>query len=115
MACYRAPIASLAKDQSGLPVSSAYIRRMSERLARLTAKNQQPTKPGREDAYNDADRRTISRDASNSGDCDDAQPGYYHAEFVHGPKDSTTKALPHVVTALRILVPPHDSAGSFPP
>jgi hypothetical protein len=73
---------------------------MSEPSFRLTANNQQPTKPGCEDANNDGGRRTIGHDARNGGDHDDDQPDCYYAEFVHGPKDSTTKALPHVATAL---------------
>ncbi len=73
---------------------------MSERLTRLTANNQQPTKPHCEDGNNDAGCRTIGHDASNGGGCDDGQPNDYHTEFIHGSKDSTTKALPHVVTAL---------------
>lgn len=70
---------------------------MSGRLT-LTANNQQPTKPGREDASNDGSRRTISHDANSGSDRDDDQPNDYHADFIHGPKDSTTKAFPHVVT-----------------
>jgi hypothetical protein len=73
---------------------------MSERLARLTGNGQQPVKPDSEGRNNDAAPRTIGHDASNGADCDDDQPNHYHAEFIHGPKDSTTKALPHVVTAL---------------
>ena len=73
---------------------------MSERLARLAANNQQPTKPSCEDGDNDAGRRTIGHDASNGGGRDDGQPNDYHTEFIHGSKDSTTKALPLVVTAL---------------
>jgi hypothetical protein len=78
----------------------AYIRRKSEPSLRLTANNQQPTKPGCEDANNDGGRRAIGHDARNGGDHDDDQPDCYHAEFAHGSKDSTTKALPHVVTAV---------------
>ena len=71
---------------------------MSERSVRLTANNQQRTKPGCEDTSNDGSRRTVGHDANSGGDRDDDQPNYYHADFIHGPKDSTTQALPHVVT-----------------
>src|SRR5579863_10331193 len=73
---------------------------MSERLARLTANKQKPTKSESEGSTNDAAPRTIGHDAGNSADRDDDQPNCYHTELVHGQHNSTAKALPHVVTAL---------------
>lgn len=73
---------------------------MSERLTRLTANNQQPAKPGSDGGDNDATPGAIGHDASSGTGRDDGQPDDDHAEFVHVPKDSTTKALAHVVTAL---------------
>src|SRR5690348_5580639 len=73
---------------------------MSERLSRLMPNYQKTAKCSCEDANNNADRGTIGPDPGNSGDHDDDQPNGHHTDFIHGPKDSTTKALPHVVTAL---------------
>lgn len=73
---------------------------MSERLTRLTTNEQKPAKPDSEGGNNDAAPRTISHDPGNSADRDYGQPNQCHSNFVHGQNSSTTKALPHVVSAL---------------
>ena len=75
------------------------MRRISERLTRLMAKEQKPINSESEGSNNDAAPRAVGHDPGNSADRDDDQPNCDHTEFVHGRKDSTTEAIPHVVTA----------------